>query len=323
MKKFLIGGLIFILIQNGQGEWLADKTNQNKVINWNPLSINATNTTGDRHTGRLSFHKDNYILYGFDFPDFTKIQLSFKYRIIYQLYVAYTGRILWDLNDYFGTKSVPFAEMTHNPEVFYEFKFYLDQTKYLDFIRIGYEHKSNGEDNGIIKTDDGDEEKITNLTTVDDKSRSLDSGYLSFNLMFPLIKDKLNLNWRHRYFFIYRSTPKYEELKNIDPKAGLYDIFGWYQYTLTLDWRFDQKGRYTGAFYWMFYNGGDAFFDDKFAFELGLKFKFTIWGTPVGVFLQYFNGYTEGLILDYKNSPIYYIGDNMPRRDSIRLGVVF
>lgn len=301
----------------------AEKTNETNVVN---LNQQPKDSWYINHLNRFSSHNDVYFLYGFD-SNFAKLQLSFKYRIIQQLYASYTILLLWDLNDSFGTKSVPFAEITHNPELFYQFKFDLNKTKFLDFIRIGiYEHISNGEDNGVIKTNDGEdeeEETITNLTTIDDKSRSIDSSYISFNLVFPLIKDRLKLSWEHKYFLIYRTVSRYQELRNIDPKAGLYNIFGWYKYTLTLDWQFDKKGHYFGAFYWKFYNGGDAFIDEKFAFELGLKIKLLIKKVPIGFFFQYFNGFTEGLILDYRNLPVYYIGGNTPRYDSFRVGLVF
>ena len=81
-----------------------------------------------------------------------RFQLSFKYRLFDQstgvgrdrpwlagIYLGYTQTSLWDLSE----KSRPFRDTSYRPSLFWKWERTDDQT-WIDGLRAGYEHESNG-----------------------------------------------------------------------------------------------------------------------------------------------------------------------------------
>lgn len=81
-----------------------------------------------------------------------KFQLSFKYRLFDQstgvgrerpwlagIYLGYTQTSIWDL----GEESKPFRDTSYRPSLFWRWQRTDDRT-WIDAIRAGYEHESNG-----------------------------------------------------------------------------------------------------------------------------------------------------------------------------------
>lgn len=104
----------------------------------------------------LQRHKPFYFAYGN--PN-SKIQVSFKTPLLnkFPLYFGYTQLMFWRLRE----NSVPFKDMTFNPEFFY--RFYLNPSSTLRSIDAGFwGHNSNGKAGSV--------------------SRSYNTRYVRFNL---------------------------------------------------------------------------------------------------------------------------------------------
>lgn len=83
-------------------------------------------------------HLFNYAALG---PDDLKMQVSYKYRLLREdsFYMAFTSMIMWDIYD----DSIPFRDITFQPEIFYRVSVDESGPYSLDF---GYWHNSNGDD---------------------------------------------------------------------------------------------------------------------------------------------------------------------------------
>jgi phospholipase A1 len=115
--------------------------------------------------GQLRAYKPNYFIFIDDLKGGAweiKFQFSTKVKIYslnentdHGLYFGYTQKSFWDI---FET-SAPFRSSDYNPEMFYLYPFNLP---WLEYVQVGLEHESNGED-GL-------------------ESRAWNKPYLEFNL---------------------------------------------------------------------------------------------------------------------------------------------
>lgn len=101
------------------------------------------------HTPLVSLYGPNYLIVGPENSPETgnvtsKFQLSFKYDIGANIYLAYTQRIYWDLT----AKSEPILDMSIQPEFFYLWhpEFEYAGRWGLEDARVGFVHESNGKD---------------------------------------------------------------------------------------------------------------------------------------------------------------------------------
>ncbi len=92
------------------------------------------------HLGDLSHYSDELV----------KVSFSMKYDPFHQIhsgfFLAYSQIMFWNMFSYSG----PFEEIDFNPEVFYRFQsgynpFGDVKIPLFDFLQIGWEHKSNGQ----------------------------------------------------------------------------------------------------------------------------------------------------------------------------------
>ena len=85
---------------------------------------------------RLSYFQPIYFLGG---NKDLKLQFSFKYRIFnkHTLFFGFTQTMFWNIYE----ESIPFRDITFNPELFY--RFLVEKNSILAFD-IGYSHASNG-----------------------------------------------------------------------------------------------------------------------------------------------------------------------------------
>jgi outer membrane phospholipase A len=106
----------------------------------------------------LSGHRDNYFVSGLTGEQhLIKFQYSVKFDLWpnasrHSAYFGFTQKSLWRLWDF--SASSPFQESNYAPEVFYGYYMKLGDlipqpgttTGFLEFVRVGFEHESNGED---------------------------------------------------------------------------------------------------------------------------------------------------------------------------------
>lgn len=115
-------------------------------------SLGGTRKEGDAEPP-LSENDPMYFVAGGRTGDLSaRFQLSFKYRLFDQstgvgrgqpwlagFYFGFTQTSLWDLSE----KSRPFRDTSYRPSFFWRWQRTDDQT-WIDGVRIGYEHESNG-----------------------------------------------------------------------------------------------------------------------------------------------------------------------------------
>jgi len=107
-------------------------------------------------TSRLSFLEQNYFAAGFDFENQVKFRLSVKVDLVpslapWTVHFAYSQVSLWNL--FSAGQSAPFVESNYAPELFLtrwfvpEIGARMDGLR-LEYLRLGFEHRSNGQDRG-------------------------------------------------------------------------------------------------------------------------------------------------------------------------------
>ena len=197
-----------------------------------------------------------------------RFQLSFKYRLFDQgtgvgrdrpwlagFYFGYTQTTLWDLSE----KSRPFRDTAYRPSLFWRWERTDDRT-WLDGLRVGYEHESNG--GGTLQ------------------SRSIDTIFVRPEWLWKLDDDA-------RLEF----TPKFVRYLDKDENPDITQYRGYadwrVRYDTGLNWIATGVAR-VGT------EGKGSVLVDLSRRIRDLRFG------PVGGYLhfQYFNGYGEG-ILDY------------------------
>jgi outer membrane phospholipase A len=110
----------------------------------------------------LSENDPIYFIVGTRGGTTARLQLSFKYRLfdrelgwgreqpwLAELYFGYTQTSIWNLSD----KSAPFRDTSYRPSLFWLWQRADDKT-WIDALRAGYEHESNGKDGASSRTID-------------------------------------------------------------------------------------------------------------------------------------------------------------------------
>jgi len=205
--------------------------------------------------------KDIYIISGK--PD-TKVQLSFKLRIIKELnlYFGYSQLMFWKLGI---EESNPFSDIAFNPEVFYTHE--LDKP-YLKYLSYGLEHRSNGKQREV--------------------SRSFDRIFAQFDSSIGIYKSKLDFTLRLFAFYDLDETNK-----DIQNYMGFWDT--------QISWSNVVEGDIPSKVtaYLKFFPGGN--YSEKIlkgGREIGIKYRVRLFGLFPYLMLQSYHGHSESL-LDY------------------------
>ncbi len=210
---------------------------------------------------RLNLSRNQPMYFAFGDP-LTKVQLSFKYRLIKKqpIYFGFTQLLFWDL----GEDSKPFKDITYNPEFIYTHS--ILENEYVKSIDFGvWEHNSNGKD-GLA-------------------SRSFERAYIRTN--FEHEYEKWVLRFSAKFSYIYGLDKTNKDIQDyigpLELKFTLVEVFRGMLDKSELSLSFFPGGKYADKFS----NGG---------FELGMSFRFGGLDIVPAFYMQYFNGYAESLI---------------------------
>lgn len=210
---------------------------------------------------RLNLSRNQPMYFAFGDP-LTKVQLSFKYRLVKNmpLYFGFTQILFWDL----GEDSKPFKDTTYNPEFMYRYS--IKDNSYIKSIDFGiWEHNSNGKDGPA--------------------SRSFERAYVRAN--FEHEYDKWILRFSTKLGYIYGLDKTNKDIQDyispLELKFTLVEVFRGMLDKSELSLRFFPGGKYADKFS----NGG---------FELGMSFRFGGLDIIPAFYMQYFNGYAESMI---------------------------
>lgn len=218
---------------------------------------------------RMREFNPNYFVIGE--PD-TKIQFSFKFRFFARepLFLGYTQVIFWDLFE----DSRPFSDANYNPELFYQVS---SPDYFFDRTEFGIAHISNGR-GGL-------------------DSRSVDYAFLRIFSSSPFFYDQFRLALNFRALFNEDDT-------NLD----IEDFYGPLIARLYFHW-IGEKLLRCDEFYFEYYNGGRYAEDfTRSSFRVNLRYKLFKNIAAPKLFIQYFNGYGEGLADYDKRDETYRIG---------------
>ena len=197
-----------------------------------------------------------------------RFQLSFKYRLfdlgsgfgreqpwLSGLYFGYTQNSIWDLS----SDSKAFRDTSYRPHFFWKWDRSDDKT-FVDSLRIGLEHESNGGDM--------------------DRSRSINTAFIRPEWHFVLAN-------RHEIQF----APKFYSYLDKDENPDIQDYRGHADWQL----RYDAEGDWVGTALLRDGKGGKG----SFQLDLSKRARDLRFGPVGGYFhVQYFTGYGES-ILDY------------------------
>lgn len=258
MRIFLMF-LIVSLTVVGVSAQEADQ-NSNETSLFTPQELKNKKELESEDNLNLLRHQPLYFAYG---EPSSKVQLSFKYRIIKDIpiYFAYTQIMFWDLRK----DSKPFKDSTYNPEFIYTYDF--DKKIFLDNIDFGiWEHNSNGKDG--------------------DASRSFERAFIRFN--FAREYKSFLLKFSTKFGFIYGLDKTNEDIRDyISPLELKLSFVGLYK-----GWAMDRS-----SFDIRYFPGGDwAQHWDKGGIELSTSFRFGGWSIIPAFYMQYFRGHAESLI---------------------------
>jgi phospholipase A1/A2 len=232
----------------------------------------APSLTGRRAPGEyeppLSENDPMYFIFGARQGYSARFQLSFKYRLfdtgtgfgraqpwLSGFYFGYTQNSLWDLS----SDSKAFRDTSYRPQFFWKWD-RADEKTFVDSLRIGFEHESNGRDG--------------------DRSRSINTAFIRPEW-------HMNLGKGHELQF----APKISSYLERDENP---DIQGYRGY---VDWRlrYDAAGEWVGTVVARRGTLGKG----SFLLDLSRRARDLRFGPVGGYFhLQYFTGYGED-ILDY------------------------
>jgi outer membrane phospholipase A len=225
----------------------------------------------DQEDENIYRHRDIYFLAGR--PN-SKVQISLKLKPVhnFDLYVAYTQLMFWDL----GEESSPFADINFQPELFYSWAIDQNGLKGIDF---GLEHRSNGKD-GL-------------------ESRSFDRGFVQFRSQ--LGYGTYRLRWDLRLFWVY----------DIDweTSGNIRDYMGFWESRLTLDSLIEQYFPAKGEVYLQFHPGGAL--NTQFsrgAIEVGIKYRVRLFKIMPHLMFQYYYGSMESMLTYDNKSHSYRVG---------------
>jgi outer membrane phospholipase A len=228
--------------------------------------------TGRRARGEyeppLSENDPMYFIVGARDGYSARFQLSFKYRLfdtgtgfgrdqpwLSGFYFGYTQNSLWDLS----SDSKAFRDTSYRPQLFWKWD-RSDEKTFIDSLRIGFEHESNGRDG--------------------DRSRSINTAFI-------------RPEWHHSLADGHdlQFTPKLYRYLNKDENPDIE------QYRGHVDWRlrYDAAGEWVATLVARRGTVGKG----SFLLDLSKRARDLRFGPVGGYFhLQYFTGYGED-ILDY------------------------
>lgn len=228
-----------------------------------------------------SFDKDFYRDLGYSQADDAKdyeaiFQVSMKFPLWYglfedkgDLYFAFTSRAWWQV--YSDDISAPFRETNYEPEVFARFD-HVGSTGPLSFL--GFNNVSNSI--GIVHQSNGRDEPL---------SRSWNRIYAS------MVFERGNFAFQFKPWYRFHESKDDDDNPNIERYVGYADyVFGWAP----------GDHRITGVL-------RNNLKTDENKGSIELNYSYPIWG-GLRLYVQYFNGYGDGLIYYNKNTNRIGIG---------------
>ena len=228
-----------------------------------------------------SFDKDFYRDLGYSQADDAKdyeaiFQVSMKFPLWYglfedkgDLYFAFTSRAWWQV--YSDDISAPFRETNYEPEVFARFD-HVGSTGPLSFL--GFNNVSNSI--GIVHQSNGRDEPL---------SRSWNRIYAS------MVFEKGTFAFQFKPWYRFHESKDDDDNPNIERYVGYADyVFGWAP----------GDHRITGVL-------RNNLKTDENKGSIELNYSYPIWG-GLRLYVQYFNGYGDGLIYYNKNTNRIGIG---------------
>lgn len=127
-----------------------------------PHPSSLVEALADRQGPALTVNEPMYFIVGNDGDTKARFQLSLKYRILDEssgivqtlpwlknLHFGYTQTSLWNLSE----DSAPFEDSSYRPSLFWEWG-RMRGPDHTSFLRLGYEHESNGQAGGISRSID-------------------------------------------------------------------------------------------------------------------------------------------------------------------------
>ncbi|MES2769833.1 MAG: phospholipase A [Bdellovibrionota bacterium] len=262
MKLFLIIYLasISLFAQDTSQVNKDDKPQDEKENFFTPQVLKNKEALEEEDNLNLLRHQPLYFAYG---DPSSKVQLSFKYRIIKDtpIYFAYTQIMFWDLKE----DSKPFKDSTYNPEFIYTYD--LEKKIFLDAIDFGiWEHNSNGKSG--------------------DESRSFERAFVRLNFAREF-KDVL-FKFSTKIGYIYGLDKTNDDIRDyISPLELKFSLIGVFQ-----GWTMDRS-----SFDLRYFPGGDWAQDwGRGGYELSTSFRFGGLSIVPAFYMQYFRGYAESLI---------------------------
>lgn len=257
MKVFLVVFLMGISVFAQDEKHTSQQENDSFFA---PQVLKNKNELEKEDNLNLLRHEPLYFAYG---SPSTKVQLSFKYRIIEDtpLYFAYTQIMFWDLR----ANSKPFRDSTYNPEFVYTYD--IQKKIFLDTIDFGFwEHNSNGKGG--------------------DASRSFNRSFIRFN--FAREYREFLMKFSTKIGYIYSLDPTNEDIKDyISPLEFRLSFIGLFK-----GWTMDRS-----SFDIRYFPGGNkAQYWGKGGYEISTSFRFGGLSIIPAFYMQYFRGYAESLI---------------------------
>lgn len=252
--------IFFLILLLSVSVFAEDKKSEEKETIFTPQVLKNKEALEEEDNLNLLRHNPLYFAYG---EPSSKVQLSFKYRIIKDtpIYFAYTQIMFWDLRE----DSKPFKDSTYNPEFIYTYDF--EKKIFLDNIDFGvWEHNSNGKSG--------------------DASRSFERAFVRFNFA------------REFEQFLFKFSTKLGYIYGLDKTND--DIR---DYISPLEFKFSFIGIFKGetidrsSFDIRYFPGGDWAQDwGRGGYELSTSFRFGGLSIVPAFYMQYFHGYAESLI---------------------------
>lgn len=265
--KILIIALLICVNSFAQTD---DRPKEEQQVNPNPLQSKDTffapqelkNKEALEQEDNLNLLRHQPLYFAYGNPS-SKVQLSFKYRIITDMpiYFAYTQIMFWDLRE----DSKPFRDSTYNPEFIYTYD--IKKKVFLDNIDFGvWEHNSNGKSG--------------------DASRSFERAFVRFN--FAREYDRFLLKFSTKLGYIYGLDKTNNDIRDyISPLELRLSFIGIYK-----GWTMDRS-----SFDIRYFPGGDWAQDwGRGGYELSTSFRFGGLSIVPAFYMQYFRGYAESLI---------------------------
>jgi phospholipase A1 len=229
----------------------------------------ADEVIGDKATDKLSFHAPFYFVLG---DDDLKLQFSLKYRLLKNLpvYFAYGQLMFWKVYD----ESKPFEDVNYKPEIFYRL---VDQPiRALRSIDLGYLHTSNGQ--------------------AEENTRSLDRVYVRGSFLTNINERYLGLSLM--VFNIYNEDDTNKDIVNY---MGYWDL----SVRLANVFKIDDQGIDLEI---RTFAGSKIFDIDHGGYQTGLIYNFASRNFSPSLYLQRYEGFSEGLLSYNKRRTEYRLG---------------